>query len=90
MNEYPDGPILVPVQPQISQNIFHPHFLKPLSRHQMADALAGLLRDLGWVNLEADVQDSVDDDVESRDESAVKNSLLEFPQRGVTMLSHSK
>lgn len=90
MNEYTDRPILVPLQPQISQDFFHPHFLKPLSWHQMADRLAKLLSDLGWV--EIDLGESGTSKSEHSEEKEVEISLAEIPspQRGVTMVSHSK
>ncbi|KDR84375.1 hypothetical protein GALMADRAFT_111650 [Galerina marginata CBS 339.88] len=80
VNKFPDRPILIPLQPQISQDIFHPHFLKPLSRHQFAGCLAGLLQKLGWVTL---------CDGEDKQENEVASSLKSGAQKGVTLLSHS-
>ena len=51
LETFTDRPILVPLQPQVSQDIFHPLFLKPLDRYQMADRLAGLIEELGWATL---------------------------------------
>lgn len=45
-----DRPIVIPLQPNISQDIFHPKFLKPMSRRKMTTCLSGLLRQLGWVS----------------------------------------
>lgn len=84
IGQLPDRPLLVPLQPQISQDFFHPHFLKPLGRHQMADKLAGLLQKLGWVTLNKDTDSS------DSEESEVAASLVDKTQRGVTLLSHSK
>ncbi|PPQ98493.1 hypothetical protein CVT24_003984 [Panaeolus cyanescens] len=83
LNELPDRPLLVPLQPQISQDFFHPHFLKPLGRHQMADKLAGLLQKLGWVTLHKYSESS------DSEESEVAASLVKKSQRGITLLSHS-
>ena len=41
-------PLLIPLQPQLSQDIFHPRFLKPMRRHEKADLLGRLLCELGW------------------------------------------
>ncbi|KAI5124921.1 hypothetical protein M0805_007349 [Coniferiporia weirii] len=41
-------PLLIPLQPQISQDIFHPRFLRPMIRHEKVACLAGLLERLGW------------------------------------------
>ncbi|KAI0347262.1 hypothetical protein BDW22DRAFT_1480926 [Trametopsis cervina] len=71
----PDRPVLVPLQPHVSQEIFHPRFLRPMGRHESAKALAGLLLDLGWVNQPTD---------ESEPEDA---SRVEKP--GVAVVSHS-
>lgn len=89
MSDYPNRPVLVPLQPQISQDFFHPDFLNPPSRHQMADSLANLLRDLGWVKLEYDTAAVEAADVGPQEQSEVEKSLVDSPQ-GVTMLSHSK
>ncbi|KAJ3493881.1 hypothetical protein NLJ89_g10917 [Agrocybe chaxingu] len=82
LDEFSDRPVLVPLQPQISQDLFHPHFLKPLSRTQMAERLAGLIQELGWATL------SNESDVET-EEDEVASTLVEKPQKGVTVVSHS-
>lgn len=46
--ELADVPLLVPLQPQISQDIFHPRFLKPMLRKEKITELVGLLDKLGW------------------------------------------
>ncbi|KAJ7094688.1 hypothetical protein B0H15DRAFT_830514 [Mycena belliarum] len=53
-HQFPDRPLLIPLQPHISQDIFHPKFLDPLFRQDLADRLAGLLRQLGWVSQDGD------------------------------------
>lgn len=83
--KFPDHPILILLQPQVSQDFFHPHYLKPLSRDDMADRLAGLLQELGWVSLKGPKRD-----LEREEEKEVATSLLGDPQKGVTLLSHSK
>jgi len=85
LEQVPDRPILVLLQPQISQDFFHPHFLKPPSRHEMADRLAGLLSELGWVSL-----DTKDEKEGIEEEDEVASSLMEPSQPGITLLSHSK
>jgi len=49
LSELPDTPFLIPIQPQISQDIFHPRYLKPMLRHEKVACLYGLLEKLGWV-----------------------------------------
>ncbi|GJE84212.1 alpha/beta hydrolase [Phanerochaete sordida] len=68
-----DRPVLVPLQPHVSQELFHPNYLKPMNRHQSADVLAELLEELGWARRRSDDSDS---------------SVSEEP-KGVTVLSHS-
>lgn len=75
----PDRPILVPLQPHVSQEIFHPRYLKPMGRHATAKALAGLLVELGWA--EVPVEESGGEDATAKDPSG---------RRGVTVVSHSK
>jgi len=69
----PEHPVLVPLQPHVSQDIMHPRYLRPMSRRDMARTLAGLLDMLGWAKW-ADKEDAVEKD--------------DIPM-GVTMLSHS-
>jgi hypothetical protein len=45
-----DRPILVPLQPHISQDIFHSRFLMPPSKKEMANNLSDMLLRLGWVD----------------------------------------
>ncbi|KAI0773436.1 hypothetical protein BC629DRAFT_1583095 [Irpex lacteus] len=71
----PDRPVLVPLQPHVSQEIFHPKYLRPMGRHESANALAGLLVELGWV-------DQPTDESEPEDSTRVKKP-------GVTVVSHS-
>ncbi|KAI9574737.1 hypothetical protein HD554DRAFT_2011317 [Boletus coccyginus] len=50
LRNFSDRPVLIPIQPNISQDIFHSKFLKPMNRHEMTAHLSGLLRELGWVS----------------------------------------
>ena len=78
-----DRPVLILIQPHISQDIFHPRYLQPMTRHQMADRLARLLQRLNWVDLPED------EPSESSEETEMRCSFTGNRQ-GVTMLSHSK
>ncbi|KAG9317401.1 hypothetical protein JVU11DRAFT_1600 [Chiua virens] len=68
-----DRPILIPLQPNISQNIFHSRFLKPMDRREMTACLSGLLRELHWVS-------------SSEDRTSTTQYS---PSQGIVMLSHS-
>jgi len=83
--EFPDRPILIPLQPHVSHNFFHPDFLNPLNRYQMGERLSGILQEFGWVNLDSGKVDGT-----STDELEVTPSQSKSSQRGVTVLSHSK
>ncbi|KAF9055398.1 hypothetical protein BDZ89DRAFT_1055993 [Hymenopellis radicata] len=76
IRNFSDRPLLVVLQPHISQNIFHPNFLKPMTREQTTERLAALLDQLGWANME-------------RDTSKETSKQRIAAQKGVTMLSHS-
>jgi hypothetical protein len=81
LSAFPDCPLLVLLQPQISQDIFHPQYLKPMTRHETADRLAGLMGKLGWVTMEGE---------NNEDAKRITASLIGKSKTGVTMLSHSK
>ena len=87
LETFTDRPILVPLQPQVSQDIFHPLFLKPLDRHQMADRLAGLIEELGWATLLSNGKSTKEMDSKERE---VESSQVKDTYNGVTILSHSK
>lgn len=53
-------PLLVPLQPHISQLIFDPKFLTPKGRHEMSNSMAALFVKLGWVNDEDEQEKAVD------------------------------
>jgi len=73
MKAIPEHPIVVPIQPHISHDIFHPRFISPMGRYEMVQCLAGLLRKLGWV---------------SEDNSAGE-PIMSKNLSGVIMFSHS-
>ena len=75
--EVQDRPILVPLQPHVSQEIFNPEFYTPMSRHEYAETLAGLLEELGWA-------------ARRDDDERELNIPDEDSHSGVTMFSHSK
>jgi len=50
MAELTDHPVLIPIQPHISQDVFHNRYLKPMSRKDTVEHLAAVLRNLGWVD----------------------------------------
>ncbi|KAH9482722.1 hypothetical protein JR316_0004822 [Psilocybe cubensis] len=82
---FPDRPILIPIQPQISQSFFHSDFLLPPSRHQMADRLANLLQNLDWVDLD----DNIEEKYQGYNERASSPLRIPKAKRGVTLISHS-
>ncbi|OSX60266.1 hypothetical protein POSPLADRAFT_1182745 [Postia placenta MAD-698-R-SB12] len=77
----PNHPILVPLQPHVSQQIFHPRYLRPLGRRDMAGTLAGLLDKLGWAKWE-------DKEESDREREKGEGDRDQVPM-GVTMISHS-
>ncbi|THV08470.1 hypothetical protein K435DRAFT_847328 [Dendrothele bispora CBS 962.96] len=80
--EFKDRPILIVLQPHISQDIFHPRFLQPMSRRETSKRLAHLIHALGWSRyLE---QDGSESEEEKRDSETDRLS-----GNGVTLLSHS-
>ena len=87
LETFTDRPILVPLQPHVSQDIFHPLFLKPLDRHQMADRLAGLIEELGWATLLSNGKNTKEMDSKEKE---VESCQVNDTYKGVTMLSHSK
>jgi hypothetical protein len=82
---YPHRPVLFPLQPHISQDIFHPRYLTPHSRHNTAHRLAALMEDLGW----ADAEPPTDGEDES-DATITPSNNVASDKLGVTVLSHSK
>lgn len=87
VEKFPTRPLLVLLQPHISQNIFHSRYLKPMSRHEATHRLANLLLRLGWADLDPEFNDNKTTDIEEKE---VETTLTEGGKKGVTMLSHSK
>ncbi|KAH7921825.1 hypothetical protein BV22DRAFT_1197913 [Leucogyrophana mollusca] len=83
LHALPDRPVLVPLQPHISQEFFHPRFLKPMNRHETTSCLVGLMRQLGWVP----EKDNYSTDAESEVEEG--SSQKPSAMTGVVVLSHS-
>jgi len=75
VNAMIDRPVLVLLQPQISQDFLHSRYLKPLGRCQTVEKLLSLLVELGWV-------DQGSTNASDRLTSASKT-------KGITILSHS-
>ncbi|KAG6890536.1 hypothetical protein C0992_000796, partial [Termitomyces sp. T32_za158] len=83
LHQFLDRPVLVLLQPQISQHIFHSKFLEPMTRYKTAEHLANLLVELGWVHHDPD------DGNDTEEEKEIVQSLVGKRWKGVTMLSHS-
>ena len=85
-SEFSDRPVLVPLQPHSSHDIFHPDFLSPPGRKVMSQRLANLIKELDWARFD----NKKPENVGLTEDEEVKTILPGKPQRGVTMLSHSK
>jgi len=44
----PSYPLLIPLQPHVSQDIFHPRFLDPLPREESVQRLTQVISEMGW------------------------------------------
>lgn len=84
-SEFTDRPVLVPMQPQSSHDIFHPDYLNPPERRLMSQRLAGLVQSLGW----ATSSTWKSSDRKLGEDEEIK-SFLKDSERGVTIVSHSK
>ena len=49
-----DTPLLIPIQPQVSQDFFHKRYLLPMHRREKVARLTELLHLLGWVEGDPD------------------------------------
>lgn len=74
---FTDRPILIPLQPHISQDIFHPRYLTPLPRREAVKRYTSLITKLGWTS---DIALGMGED----------DSSFSVSGRGVTVVSHSK
>ncbi|KAJ3987296.1 hypothetical protein F5890DRAFT_1631901 [Lentinula detonsa] len=79
--EFADRPLLIILQPHISQNIFHDRYLSPMPRKQTTKTLSSLLASFGWTSLDPSTNSS-------EDEGHHPNAK-DRGQNGVTILSHS-
>ncbi|TFL05853.1 hypothetical protein BDV98DRAFT_560740 [Pterulicium gracile] len=73
---FTDRPILIPLQPHISQDIFHPRYLTPLPRREAVKRYTSLITKLGWTS---DIALGMGED----------DSSFSVSGRGVTVVSHS-
>lgn len=87
LHDLPDYPLLVPIQPHVSQHFFHSRFLTPMGRHETVESLAGLLEHLRWVPLR---KDFTSESESSQSETEGQLQSVSKQRKGVTMLSHSK
>ncbi|KAJ3778782.1 hypothetical protein FB446DRAFT_768139 [Lentinula raphanica] len=81
VQEFADRPLLIILQPHISQNIFHTRYLNPMPRKQTTQTLASLLASFNWANLDP-VMNTSDEEGQIPDGRGPRSS-------GVTILSHS-
>jgi len=74
LRRFPDRPLLVPIQPHVSQRIFHGAFAQPLGKRATAEGIVGAMKKHGFVP----------------ENDGSYESTIGYPAVGVTMLSHSK
>ncbi|KIK68061.1 hypothetical protein GYMLUDRAFT_36884 [Collybiopsis luxurians FD-317 M1] len=80
--EFHDRPLLILLQPHISQNIFHPKYLTPMSRKHFTRTLVSLFISLGWADFDPSTGIFTSNVDEMKKDA--KNRC-----KGVTLLSHS-
>jgi hypothetical protein len=74
LRRFSDRPLLVPIQPHVSQRIFHDAFVRPLGKRAAVEGLVGAMRKHGFI---------------PEDDGSYEATIGE-PTTGVTVLSHSK
>ena len=74
LRRFPDRPLLVPMQPHVSQRIFHATYIRPLGKRAAVDGIVGAMRKHGLI---------------PKDDGNYEETIGD-PVTGVTMLSHSK
>lgn len=84
LHNFTDRPLLVPLQPHISQQFWHPNFLRPMNRKQTSNTMYQLLQELGWA-AEDEGRETTSDSEDVGSIAANKSD----EGRGVTMISHS-
>lgn len=55
VKELPNHPIIIPLQPHISQNIFHPRFLSPLKPAEAITCITKTIVEMGWTDTGVDI-----------------------------------
>ncbi|RDB16848.1 hypothetical protein Hypma_002467 [Hypsizygus marmoreus] len=89
LQSFTDRPLLILLQPEVSQDIFHPGYLRPMGRHHTADRLARLMNELKWVEYDVGDDKEGETSLDSEEERAIVQALFGKRGRGVTMMSHS-
>lgn len=84
LHNFPDRPLLVPLQPHISQQFWHPNFLRPMNRKETSQVMYELLRELDWAVEEPQVTSDSEDE-----KTALEMEKRIDGRKGVTMVSHS-
>lgn len=74
LRRFSDRPLLIPMQPHVSQRIFHGAYARPLSKSATVEGIVGAMKKHGFV---------------LEDDGSYKATIGD-PKTGVTMLSHSK
>ena len=74
LRRFSDRPLLVPIQPHVSQRIFHDKFTRLLGKRATIEGIAGALRKHGFV---------------PEDDGSYEAKIGD-PTTGVTVVSHSK
>lgn len=85
-----DRPILILIQPHISQDIFHKNFLRPMDRRETSQRLASLIEALGWTHVDHRQRLNTETRVAALDEDEKEMTKAVVEEgKGVTILSHS-
>ena len=74
LRRFSDRPLLVPIQPHVSQRIFHGAFVRPPGKRATVEGIVSIMRKHGFVP----------------DDDGSYESVIGDPTTGVTILSHSK
>lgn len=74
LRRFSDRPLLVPIQPHVSQRVFHNTFVRPLGKRATTEGIFGAMRKHGFV---------------PEGDGSYRTTIGD-PMTGVTMLSHSK
>ena len=74
LKRFSDRPLLVPIQPHVSQRVFHNTFVRPLGKSAMVKGIVGAMRRHGFVP----------------EDDGSHEATIGDPTTGVVVLSHSK